>query len=43
VPPAPVDVPTYDSDGSEAQAAVQFAMLANHPLLAASDLHVGLL
>jgi Ca2+-binding RTX toxin-like protein len=35
---------SYDSDGSGAQAAaVQFAMLANHPLLAASDLHVGLL
>jgi Ca2+-binding RTX toxin-like protein len=34
---------SYDADGSGAQAAVQFAMLANHPLLAASDLHVGLL
>jgi Ca2+-binding RTX toxin-like protein len=34
---------SYDQDGSGAQSAVTFATLANHPLLAAQDIQVGLI
>jgi Ca2+-binding RTX toxin-like protein len=33
---------SYDADGTGAQASIMFAMLTNHPILTAEDVHVGI-